>query len=52
MVLEQPRHRGPDGAGLSDKGPGDGLCRGGGGPVRLSSPATPGAAEAKAAKAL
>ena len=45
MVLEQPGYRGPDGAGLSDKGPGDGLCGGGGGAVRLSCPAAPGAAK-------
>ena len=52
MVLEQPGHRGPDGTGLSDKGPGDGLCGGGGGAVRLSCPAAPGAAKAEAPEAL
>ena len=43
---------GPDGAGLSDKGPGDGLCRRGGSPVWLPCPAAPGAAQAKTAEAL
>ena len=52
MVLAQPGVRRPHGAGLPDKGQGDGLCGGGGGPVRLPCPAAIRAVQTEASKAV